>query len=549
MVRLATSRLSVFAPWKGLERMNFVYKLSKLDSYDEVVERVANQLRVDDPSKIRLTSHNMYSQQPKTHPIRYRGVENLLEMLLHYDEPSDVLYFEVLDIPLPELQELRILNLAFSHVEKTELESCSVRLQKDSTVGDVLEDLRKKVELSRPSAELRLLDIFAHKIYKQIQNFGEPFLLMISDGETLSHIKARVQNKLKVKDEEFSKWKFAFVSCGQVEYLEASDTLFNHFQLSAIRVPWEQYLGLEHISNTPRRPAAAYQFYPYVLKPSIMLQHCDESDDILLLFNLYEPEKGKLRYARRLCINSYGEPTGILEKLNELARYAGDEEIELFEYSAAKALFVMCLSISRRRLGSDCWKYMYPRSTRSSIVNSSFSFIHWFCDINTKTIEKWHVCVLEAISWTRSDNPRRPTAANQRTTLVSLRPKYGLHRTTSNLRAESSSYKISRSGELVGVVAALQSGTHSYNCESGSFDEETKTTNNTFLFILVTFYTPKYWMYLYPNYKSLRILKLAFRHAAKTELETHSIRLLEESTFSDVLEEKVWRLKYLKGDE
>ncbi|KAL0417530.1 UNVERIFIED_CONTAM: Ubiquitin carboxyl-terminal hydrolase 12, partial [Sesamum radiatum] len=155
--------------FRSLERPRedeFCLQLSKLDSYDEVVERVANQLRVDDPSKIRLTSHNMYSQQPKTHPIRYRGVENLLEMLLHYDEPSDVLYFEVLDIPLPELQELRILNLAFSHAEKTELESCSIRLPKDSTVGDVLEDLRKKVELSRPSAELRLLDILAHKIYK-----------------------------------------------------------------------------------------------------------------------------------------------------------------------------------------------------------------------------------------------------------------------------------------------------------------------------------------------------------------------------------------------
>ncbi|KAK4434083.1 Ubiquitin carboxyl-terminal hydrolase 13 [Sesamum alatum] len=88
----------------------FCLQLSKLDSYDEVVERVANQLGVDDPSKLRLTSHNLYTQQPKAHPIRYRGVDNLLEMLLHYDPPSDILYFKVLDIPLPELQELRSSN-------------------------------------------------------------------------------------------------------------------------------------------------------------------------------------------------------------------------------------------------------------------------------------------------------------------------------------------------------------------------------------------------------------------------------------------------------
>ncbi|KAL2239260.1 UNVERIFIED_CONTAM: Ubiquitin carboxyl-terminal hydrolase 13 [Sesamum indicum] len=86
---------------------------------------------------------------------------------------------------------------------------------------------------------------------------------------------------------ELFEWKFAFVSYGQVEYLEDSVTLFNHFQTSAIRVPWEQYLGLEHINNTPRRPAAAYQVI------------WKESDDILLLFKLYEPEKGKLRYAGR----------------------------------------------------------------------------------------------------------------------------------------------------------------------------------------------------------------------------------------------------------
>lgn len=55
-------------------------------TYDDVVERVANQLDVDDPSKIRLTSHNCYSQQPKPQPIKYRGVEHLSEMLVHYNQ-------------------------------------------------------------------------------------------------------------------------------------------------------------------------------------------------------------------------------------------------------------------------------------------------------------------------------------------------------------------------------------------------------------------------------------------------------------------------------
>lgn len=59
---------------------------SKLYTYDDVVERVARHLDLEDPSKIRLTSHNCYSQQPKPQPIKYRGVDHLSDMLVHYNQ-------------------------------------------------------------------------------------------------------------------------------------------------------------------------------------------------------------------------------------------------------------------------------------------------------------------------------------------------------------------------------------------------------------------------------------------------------------------------------
>lgn len=59
---------------------------SKLHTYDDVVERVARHLGLEDPSKIRLTSHNCYSQQPKPQPIKYRGVDHLSDMLVHYNQ-------------------------------------------------------------------------------------------------------------------------------------------------------------------------------------------------------------------------------------------------------------------------------------------------------------------------------------------------------------------------------------------------------------------------------------------------------------------------------
>lgn len=40
---------------------------------------------------------------------------------------------------------------------------------------------------------------------QQVQNFGEPFFLVIHEGETLAEVKARIQKKLQVPDEEFAK--------------------------------------------------------------------------------------------------------------------------------------------------------------------------------------------------------------------------------------------------------------------------------------------------------------------------------------------------------
>ncbi|KAF5750624.1 hypothetical protein HS088_TW03G00963 [Tripterygium wilfordii] len=124
---------------------DFSLELSKLHTYDDVVERVARHIGLDDPSKIRLTAHNCYSQQPKPQSIRYRSLEHLSDMLAHYNQSSDILYYEVLDIPLPELQGLKTLKVAFHHATKDEVVIHNIRLPKQSTVGDVINELKTKV--------------------------------------------------------------------------------------------------------------------------------------------------------------------------------------------------------------------------------------------------------------------------------------------------------------------------------------------------------------------------------------------------------------------
>ncbi|KAG6437546.1 hypothetical protein SASPL_102465 [Salvia splendens] len=282
----------------------FCLELSKQNNYDEVVAYVARHLGLNDPSKIRLTSHNCYSQQPKPQPIKYQGAERLTEMLIHYNQISDILYYEVLDIPLPELQGLKTLKVAFHHATKDEVVIHTIRLPKQSTVGDVINDLKSKVELSHPDAELRLLEVFYHKIYKipeeeknlgpndrlihvyhfmkdtaqnQVHNFGDPFFLAINDNETLGDIKMRLQKKLHVPDEEFSKWKFAFITLGRPEYLQDSDIVSIRFQRRDVYGAWEQYIGLEHSDNTPKRSYAANQLLMQVEVGEVL-----ESDEQLV---------------------------------------------------------------------------------------------------------------------------------------------------------------------------------------------------------------------------------------------------------------------------
>ncbi|RZC75115.1 hypothetical protein C5167_050597 [Papaver somniferum] len=221
------------------------------------------------------------------------------------NQTSDILNYKGLDIPPPELQGLKTLKVAFHHATKEDMVVHSISLPIQSTVGDVINDVKTKVELSHPDAKLRLLEVFHHKIYKifrlsekivninvndqygklraeeiseeeknlgprdrlipvyhfaidasqseMVKNFGEPFFFIIHEKETLVEVKSRIQKKLQVSDEEFAKWKFAFLSLGRPEYLRNSDVVSSLFQRIDQYGAWGQYLGLEHSESSWKR--------------------------------------------------------------------------------------------------------------------------------------------------------------------------------------------------------------------------------------------------------------------------------------------------------
>ena len=50
------------------------------------------------------------AQAPKTVPLKWREKGTLAEMLQHFHTLADTLYYEVLDLPLPQLEQLKTLR-------------------------------------------------------------------------------------------------------------------------------------------------------------------------------------------------------------------------------------------------------------------------------------------------------------------------------------------------------------------------------------------------------------------------------------------------------
>ena len=100
-----------------IQQESLSLELSSNDSYEEVSRHLASALTppLDDPSHLRFTQQNNYTQQPKPQPLRFPHQEMLLpDMLVHFGQTSDTLYYEVLDLPLQELEQLKTLKASKS---------------------------------------------------------------------------------------------------------------------------------------------------------------------------------------------------------------------------------------------------------------------------------------------------------------------------------------------------------------------------------------------------------------------------------------------------
>ena len=281
--------------------------LDKRMSYDQVTAKLGKALGCN-PLCLRLTMHNPFSDLPKPQPIKYRGVESLQDMLTSFQKTSDALFYEILQIPLPDYEAKKSLKVLWHDRAAAEVKVVHLLLDKEGTVADALAALAKEVpsseagagdmEVAGPLAQprrLRMMEVFNHRIYKIFQeheeienindqywtiraeemapeelsmgpddklvhvrhfyretrmnmthNFGDPFLVVIGAQETLASVRTRIQMQLGVSEEEIAKWKLAVVSFGRVEYLEEDDIVRSRFRKHDNYGNWDDYFGLEH---------------------------------------------------------------------------------------------------------------------------------------------------------------------------------------------------------------------------------------------------------------------------------------------------------------
>lgn len=248
----------------------FTLEMKRDSVYDDISKSVAEHLKLDHPLKVRFTGQSLYTTAPKNQPFKYDQRFTLKDMCRGVSgiAAQHVLYYEVINLPLPEFERLVTHRVAIHNAKHEDIATVTVTVPKDSTVQDLL-DLVKTESKGKISsdAHLRILEIYQWKIWQvfdpkckveehldsnpwylraevipdsqvdleqdgqlhvhclQVEEreqpegkanlafpFSDPFLMNISKTETVGQLKQRVQQEMQIPDKEFATWKVVLVT-------------------------------------------------------------------------------------------------------------------------------------------------------------------------------------------------------------------------------------------------------------------------------------------------------------------------------------------------
>lgn len=265
--------------------------LSKKMTYDMMALKFGERLK-HDPLKLRFTTANGPNGTPKT--ILKRTANQTVNEIVspsYIQGQASLLYYEILDVSIVELETKRSLKIWWMGAHNKEEAAQSFLLPKTCNINDVADNLSKNVKLEetkkirifevinngRQQREIygtemignisELTDLFGEEISPEELNareedklihvfhfskdahrtHGVPFKFVIKPGELFSETKKRIQERLVVPDKDFAKFKFALVQSStykQPSYLEDEDVIYDH------RFSQDDVLGLDHIDRS-----------------------------------------------------------------------------------------------------------------------------------------------------------------------------------------------------------------------------------------------------------------------------------------------------------
>jgi ubiquitin carboxyl-terminal hydrolase 7 len=270
----------------------FELTMSKKSSYDQVVAKIGEQLKVD-PTHIRLSAVGA-GNQPRQH-FKPNGNMTLNNMLQpgYLQTPVMALAYEVLETSLKEFENKRLLKVTFLPEGLTKESPVEFLVPKASTVEDAVNMLAAKLQLpseqaqalrlyethsnryqkhSDPTASVQTLqeystlyaelvtedDVKQNETDRQIQvvhfqkeptrSHGIPFTFWLRKGEIWRDARVRLHRKTRYKDDDFKKIKGAIISpsspYSKPTYLEDDDQPWDLCKLQ------DDALGLDHLDKT-----------------------------------------------------------------------------------------------------------------------------------------------------------------------------------------------------------------------------------------------------------------------------------------------------------
>ncbi|ORX47578.1 cysteine proteinase [Piromyces finnis] len=269
------------------EYLEFQLELLKTMNYDEVAKAVANYIKLDDPMKLRF-----YVGSNNSEYIERKDDIKLNQLIngARFSANSNVIYYEIQDIAITEMEIKRFINVKFLNKHHQEQKTYKLFVYKNSTVYDLLcllkqvmkvDNLGKlrlytanngKIEyiysdemdiqtLGSASQEIYVEEIPEDQLNAQIQEciqvihfkndisnyHSVPFLLKLNEGEKFIDTKKRIQKSIGMSDKEFAKVKICFICNNNQQYLEEkydNVELYNGNQING-------YIGLDYPCRHP----------------------------------------------------------------------------------------------------------------------------------------------------------------------------------------------------------------------------------------------------------------------------------------------------------